>query len=201
MRRLIAVAAVAAVTVAASAAPADVWEVDNNHTEVRFAVKHFFTPVTGKFEDFDIGLRYDPDDPSASEVDVRVKVASVNTNNERRDNHLRSGDFFEAESHPEMTFRSESVRQTGPQTLVATGPLTIKGVTQEVELPIEILGIKEIPEEMRGMLNGATHVASFQATTTLDRRDFGVGVGDWAATLVVGSDVEVEIALEAALRN
>ncbi len=177
-----------------------IWEVDENHTEVTFAVKHFFTPVTGKFKSFDVELRYDPEDPAASSVEVAVDVASIDTENDRRDNHLRSGDFFEAESHPRMTFRSTSVRPTGERTLVATGPLTIKGVTREVELPIEILGIQEIPEEMRPMVGGASQVASFRAATTLDRRDFGVGVGDWAATLVVGKDVDVEIVVEAALR-
>lgn len=180
---------------------ADVWEVDPNHTEVGFSVKHFFTPVTGKFESFDIDLRYDPEQPEASSVSVVVNVASVNTNNEKRDNHLRSGDFFEADRHQEITFRSQSIGRTGANTLVATGPLTIKGVTRTVELPIEVLGIKDIPEQMREMLGGATRVASFRATTTVDRGDFGVGVGDWAAALVVGHDVTIDVTLEAALRE
>jgi polyisoprenoid-binding protein YceI len=201
MKRAIGLLVVAAVTVAAKPGPAAVWDVDPSHTEVGFSVNHFFTPVTGKFEEFDAQLRYDPERPTESTVDVAIRVASVNTNNERRDNHLLSEDFFEAAAHPEMTFRSTSVREVGPNRLVATGPLTIKGVTREIELPIEVLGIKEIPESMQGMLNGASQVASFRATTTLDRRDFGVGVGDWAATLIVGGEVDVEIVLEAAYRD
>lgn len=192
----------AAVSLAMTAAPvAEVWHVDASHTEVGFSVKHFFTPVTGKFESFDVDLRYDPEQPEASSVEVVVDVGSVNTNNERRDNHLLSGDFFEAMEHPQMTFRSESIRQTGPNTLVATGPLTIKGVTRTVELPIEVLGIKDIPEGMQEMLGGATRVASFRATTTVDRGDFGVGVGDWAAALIVGHEVTIDVTAEAALRN
>lgn len=198
----LAVAVLATVSLAMTPAPtATTWHVDPNHTEVGFSVKHFFTPVTGKFENFDVDLRYDPEQPEASSVEVVVDVGSVNTNNERRDNHLLSADFFEAVDHPRMTFRSESIRQTGPNTLVATGPLTIKGVTRTVELPIEVLGIKDIPEDMREMLGGATRVASFRATTTVDRGDFGVGVGDWAAALVVGHEVTIDVTAEAALRN
>ncbi len=200
--RTFALGLVATVSLAMTPAPtAETWHVDPNHTEVGFSVKHFFTPVTGKFENFDVDLRYDPQQPAASSVTVVVEVSSVNTNNERRDNHLLSADFFEAMQHPEMTFRSESVRRTGPSTLVATGPLTIKGVTRTVELPIEVLGIKDIPEPMQEMLGGATRVASFRATTTLDRGDFGVGVGDWAAALVVGHEVTIDVTAEAALRD
>lgn len=201
MRKIVALSVVAAVTVAAKPGPAEVWDVDPSHTEVGFSVKHFFTPVTGKFEDFDATLRYDPEQPEESAVNVTIRAASVNTNNERRDNHLLSEDFFEAATYPEITFRSTSVRSAGPNRLVATGPLTIKGVTREVELPIEVLGIQDIPPQMQEMLNGATQVASFRATTTVNRKDFGVGVGDWAATMIVGGDVEVDIVLEAAYRN
>ena len=178
----------------------DTWEVDPSHTEIGFSVKHFFTPVTGKFESFEVQLEYDAENPEASSVEVAIDVASVNTNNERRDGHLRSEDFFEADAHPQITFRSTAVRQVDAETLVATGPLTIKGVTHEVELPITLLGVQDIPEEMRDMLGGARKVASFSASTVIDRGDFGVGVGNWAATLVVGGDVTIDIALEAALK-
>ena len=80
--------------------------------------------------------------------------------------------------------------------LVATGNLTIKDVTKTVQFPIEILGIQDIPEAMQEMI-GAKQVASFVATLKLDRRDFGVGVGSWAETAVVGSSVEIRIAVEA----
>lgn len=195
MKKIITVA-VTGLTLAAAPAP-EAWNVDTAHSAVTFSVKHFFTPVKGSFDDYQVQVTFDEENPENSTVEARVAIASVNTGNERRDNHLRSGDFFEAEDHPYMTFRSTSVRQVAPNRLVATGPLTIKGVTHEVELPVEILGIKDIPEGMRDMLDGVTRVASFEAGTTIDRRDFGVGVGDWAATLVVGSDVDIAIAVEA----
>jgi len=124
-------------------------------------------------------------------------VASVNTGDDRRDEHLRSADFFEADAYPHITFRSQEVREVAPGRLVARGPLTIKGVARDVELAISRLGVQEIPAEMREMLGGVTRVASFEAETSIDRRDYGVGVGNWAATMVVGGDVEIQIAVEA----
>ena len=171
-----------------------------SHTTVGFSVKHFFTPVEGQFDDFEIDLTYDAENPSASDVSAKLAVASVNTNNERRDNHLRTPDFFEAEAHPAITFVSTSVRDAGSGSLVATGDLTIKGVTRQAEMPITLLGIQDIPAEMQEMLGGAKRVASFEGGLSIDRGDFGVGTGSWAAPLVVGATVDISIAVEAHLR-
>ena len=174
-----------------------VWNVDQPHTEINFTVKHFFTPVTGTFRSYDVDFRFDRENPANSTVKVSIDVASIDTNNERRDNHLRSGDFFNAEAHPTMTFESTALRQVAEDQLVATGDLTIKGITREVELPITILGIVDLPAEMQEMLGGVSQVASFEAGTTLDRREFEVGVANWAQTMIVGGEVEVSINLEA----
>ena len=177
---------------------AEAWNIDKPHTEINFSVRHFFTPVSGTFRSYDVEFWFDQEDPANSSVKVSIDVGSVDTNNERRDNHLRSADFFDAENHPTMTFESTSVEQVSETELVATGNLTIKGLTQEVELPISMLGIKEIPEgPMREMLGGITQVAGFKAGATIDRREFEVGVANWAQTVIVGGDVEVEINLEA----
>lgn len=174
------------------------WNIDGPHTEINFTVKHFFTPVTGTFKEYEVQFWFDRANPANSSVKVSIDVGSVDTKNERRDNHLRSGDFFNAEAHPKMTFESTSVRQVSAEKLVATGDLTIKGITREVELPINLLGIQEIPEgPMREMLGGVTSVASFEATTLLDRREFEVGVANWAQTMIVGGEVEVSINVEA----
>ena len=192
--------ATTAFTVAAAPAAAPMpWDIDASHTTVGFSVKHFFTPVTGQFDDFEIDLQYDEVDPTQSTVSARIAVASVNTANERRDGHLQSADFFDAETHPYITFESTSVRETASG-LVATGDLTIKDITREVELPITLLGIQEIPGEMQEMLGGATKVAGFQAELAIDRGDFEVGTGNWAATLVVGGEVTINLAVEAHLR-
>ena len=80
---------------------------------------------------------------------------------------------------------------------MARGQLTIKGQSSEIDLPITLLGKQDIPEQMQQMLGGSTQVASFKASTAIDRNDYGVGVGNWAATLVVGGEVSIEILLEA----
>lgn len=172
------------------------WRVDSTHTSVNFSVKHFFTPVSGSFREFDIQLDYDPDNPSGGTVEVTIPVASLDTANERRDGHLRTADFFEVDTYPTITFKSSSVRADGSGGLIATGPLTIKDVSKEVDLTISVLGVKEIPEQMQQMM-GAKRVAGFTASTTIDRGDFGVGTGNWAASAVIGDEVEISIQLEA----
>ena len=172
------------------------WTVDPAHTKVNFSVNHFMTPVTGSFEDFDIDLAYDAEHPEKSTVKARIKTASVDTGNTKRDDHLRSADWFEAEKYPYITFESTAVRAQGNR-LVAFGTLTIKGEAKKVELPITLLGTAAIPGEMQAMLGGTKEVASFQAKTSLVRGDYAVGVGSWASNMVVGSDVGIEILLEA----
>ncbi len=173
------------------------WKVDASHTEINFSVKHFFTPVTGTFRSFDIELMFDAEAPENSSVKVDIDVASIDTNNERRDNHLRSEDFFNAGRFPKMTFQSTAVRESGPGQLVATGKLTIKETSREVDLAINVLGVRDLPSEMQEMMGGITRVAGFQGSTTIDRREFEVGVANWAQTVIVGGEVEISVALEA----
>jgi len=180
-------------------APAEavVWNVDQPHTEINFTVKHFFTPVTGTFKSYDVNFRFDRENPANSSVKVSIDVASVDTKNERRDNHLRSGDFFDAENHATITFQSTSVRQLSADQLMATGDLTIKGITQEIELPITLLGVMDLPAQMQEMMGGVTQIASFETSIQVDRREFEVGVANWAQTMIVGGEVDISIALEA----
>lgn len=173
------------------------WNVDGPHTEINFSVKHFFTPVTGTFRDYQVDFQFDRENPENSSMKVTIDVASIDTNNERRDNHLRSGDFFNAAEFPQMTFESTSVKKVSGNQFVATGELTIKGITQEIELPITVLGTTDLPPQMQEMMGGITQIASFEASATLDRREFEVGVANWAQTMIVGGDVVVSISLEA----
>jgi len=195
---LLALTLAAAISLATGApSAAATWSVDSAHTEVNFSVKHFFTPVTGSFQDFEVVLEYDSENPEKSTVEAKIPVASIDTGNEKRDNHLRSADWFEADKYPYITFKSTSVKANGNGQLVARGLLTIKGESHEVDLPITLLGKQDIPEQMQQMLGGTTQVASFKASTAVDRSEYGVGVGSWAATMVVGGDVNIEILLEA----
>ena len=170
MRKIISggVLAISALLIAAGPAPM-VWNVDKPHTGVEFSVRHFFTPVTGQFDDYEIELMYDRERPARSSVKVRIGVASVNTGNEERDGHLRSGDFFEAERYPHITFESDEVLEAGPGELLVRGPLRIKDQVHEVELLIEILGVKDIPAEMQEML-GLGFATGARCTGDADRR-------------------------------
>jgi polyisoprenoid-binding protein YceI len=193
---LLTVIALSTLTIAAGPAPMT-WNVDVPHTGIGFSVKHFFTPVEGQFDNYDIDLVYDRENPENSSVRVSIEVASVNTGSDRRDGHLMSADFFEAEAYPYITFVSESVREVANGRLLVTGPLEIKGRIQIVELPITILGVKDIPSEMQEMLGGVTEIASFETALEIVRGDFDVGTGSWAANVVVGDDVGISIAVEA----
>jgi len=194
---LLVVAVLAApVTHAAASARAN-WSADPDHSEISFSVNHFFTPVNGTFDDYEIDLDYNAEHPEKSSVKARIKVASINTGNEKRDNHLRSSDWFEADKNPYITFKSRSVRKVGDDQLIATGALTIKGKSRQVDLPIKLLGTQMIPEPMQEMMGGAKNIASFEVNLPIERGDYGVGVGDWAATMVVGGQVDVKILVEA----
>lgn len=194
-------AVAASLTLAGASAPGTAalapWSVDPSHTRVGFSVRHFFTPIDGQFDTFTLTLDWDRSTPSRSRVEAHIDVASVNTNNAKRDAHLRSPDFFDAATHASIDFKSTSVRALDAERFVATGELRIKGVARTVDVPVRLLGVKEIPAEMQGMMGGVKRIASFEGTLVLDRRHFGVGTGSWGETAIVGADVEVRFQVEA----
>ncbi len=187
-------AAVNAQPAASYAATADnhsmEWRIDQAHSSILFKINHFFNPVPGTFSEFDGLVNFNPDTPEHGEIDVTVKVASIDTRVERRDGHLLSEDFFEAETYPDMHFRSTDIRHVEGDKYTALGQLTIKDVTREIELPFEFLGVTD------HLMQDDVLVAGLHGTLELKRNDFGVGVGDWASTAVVGDDVSIEILLQ-----
>ncbi len=196
-RNVIVGIAAAGLLLGANAAVAADWNADLSHTEVNFSVNHFFTPVSGSFHNYTVEMKYDAEKPANSSVKVVIPVSTVDTGNEKRNGHLMSPDFFEAEKYPNITFESTKVVKT-EKGMAVTGNLTIKETTKEVTLDVVTLGVSEIPEAMQA--NFGMKVASFRASTKINRNDFGVGVGNWAATLVIGGEVDIEILLEASYR-
>jgi len=166
------------------------WEIDTSHSAINFSITHFFTPVNGAFNSYDADIRFDPNDLQNSSINVNIDVASVDTKNERRDNHLQSEDFFNAEKWPNISFESNNIRKTGDNSFVADGKITIKDVTTDFSLPFTLLGVMDHPMQEN------TQVAGITAETKLNRTDYGVGVGDWAATMVVGDEVSIDLNLE-----
>lgn len=167
-------------------ADASSWEVDQAHSTVAFEVRHFFTQVPGRFNDFSGTILYDPDDVANSEVSFTVQAASIDTENERRDQHLRSADFFDVEKFPTLSFESKKVEAGSGDTLQVTGDLTIHGVTREVTIPVDFLG---------SMGQKAGFATEFQ----IDRKDFNI---TWNRTLdqggaILGDEVTIDIDVEA----
>ena len=179
------------------AMPAKSWDMDKTHSTIGFSVNHFFTPVKGKFDDFNLDINFDPDDIEHSSLNLTVKIASINTGDEKRDGHLQTEDFFGAEKFPVMTFKSSKIISKGDNKYVAIGKLKIKDVEKDIELPFTLLGVKVLPEQMQKMMGGLKEAASFQASFSLNRNDFTVGTGSWAATMVVGDEVNIDITIEA----
>ncbi|MFK5635124.1 MULTISPECIES: YceI family protein [unclassified Ornithinimicrobium] len=144
-----------------------VWHFDPAHTRVGFSARHaMVTTVRGTFTDVTGVIHLDPEDIAASSVEVRLRTASINTNNEQRDEHLRSQDFFNAEQWPEIVFTSSTIDEVEESNYMVVGDLTIRDVTKQVAIPIALLGVQRDP---MGNLR-----AGFEATRRLNRRDFGL---------------------------
>jgi polyisoprenoid-binding protein YceI len=183
---------------AASAAPLS-FDIDKPHSQVGFSIRHFFSKVPGQFKEFSGTIVMDEKDPVASSVEVAIQAASIFTDNERRDGHLRSPDFFAVDSFPTLTFKSTKVAPAGKDKYKVTGDLTMRGVTKPVVLDVEFLGMGQVG--IGGQAMGTK--AGFEATTTLNRRDYGI---NWNKTLdqggvMLGEDVAISLHIEANLKQ
>jgi polyisoprenoid-binding protein YceI len=177
----------------ATAVSTGTWTIDPTHTEIGFSVRHLVSKVRGKFEAFE-GTIVTNEDLATSSVNVTVDLNSINTGTTDRDNHLRSADFFEVETHPKMTFVSTGIVQKSDTDFVVTGDLTIKGVTKPVELATEFLGEGGDPW-------GGTRVG-IEATTEISRKEFGVdfNIPLEGGKVMVGDKISVHINAEAVLQ-
>jgi len=166
---------------------AGTWTIDPSHSEVGFTVRHLMTKVRGQFEKFE-GKVVTGDTLADTTAEATIDLNSVNTRDAQRDGHLRSGDFFDVEHSGPMTFVSRSFDGS-----TATGELTIKGVTNVVELDVEFLGIDKDAY-------GNTRIG-FEATTTINRKDFGVDfdIPLDGGKLLVGHKVDIQLSVQAVL--
>ncbi|MET8546202.1 YceI family protein [Kitasatospora sp. NPDC004799] len=143
------------------------WTIDSTHSEIGFSVRHaMVTNVKGRFTEYDGKLHLDGTHPGNSSAELVIKVASVDTNQAQRDEHLRTGDFFAVESHPEISFRSTSAQLVHGDSYRMTGDLTIKGTTRPVVLDLEYTGSATDAY-------GADRVG-FEGKAVVDRTDFGL---------------------------
>jgi polyisoprenoid-binding protein YceI len=186
------IASILALGIALSApAWATTYNIDKDHSSIGFTVRHLMvTKVHGQFDDFSGTVDYDEKAPAKSSCDVDIKTTSVDTRTTKRDDHLRSSDFFDSAKFPDMTFKSKKVTFSGKKFTVA-GDLTIKGTTKPVTLKGEYNG------SIKGM-QGETR-ASFTASGKINRKDFGL---TWnhaieGGGVVVGDDIDLNFEIEA----
>ena len=181
----------AALAAASPALAAETYQFDKSHTTVGFQVRHIFTMLGGKFQDFSGTIKVDRAKPEASSVEFTIQAATIFTNDPERDEHLKSPDFFDVPTHPTITFKSTSMKANGKDGWLVTGDLTMRGVTKQVTLPVTFLGEGKDPWGNEKM--------GFETLTTLNRKDYGI---NWNKALdqggvLVGDEVKVQISVEA----
>ena len=188
-RRRIALALAASLF--AARALAETYVADRVHSQTTFQVRHLMAKVRGRFTDFDATITGELSKPETAKVEFTVKTASIDTDNESRDKHLRTADFFDSEKYPEMTFRSSKITPRGKDLYDVAGTLTLRGVAKEVVLPVKYLGrtIKDL---------GGREKLGFETEITLNRKDFGLV---WnraldSGSVLLGDDVWVSVSLE-----
>ena len=176
---------------AGNTAGADEWILDKAHSSVNFSVSHLvIARVNGTFGEFDVDFTGSASDFSDAVIETTIKTSSVNTGNEKRDGHLKADDFLNAELYPEIRFVSTGVEKTEDGRYRIIGDLTIRDITKQVVLDTKFNGVVKDPW-------GGTR-AGFEASTTIDRFDFGV---KWDSTtetgnFVAGKDVEITLLME-----
>lgn len=184
-RLLLLVGALVLAVTGVSRAAIETYKIDPVHSTISFRIRHFFTPVPGFFTKFSGVIHVDRDNLENSSVDATIDVPSIDTRVPRRDDDLRSPHFFDVAKFPTAEFKSKSWKKTGEDTFDVTGDLTIRGVTKDVVLKVKSLGFGT------GMQN--RQISGWEASTTLNRNDFGIT----AYPKMLGDDVPVSITIEA----
>lgn len=167
------------------------WAIDPTHSEVHFKVRHLvISTVTGSFTKFEGHVDTSADDFSDAEVEFSADTASINTNHDDRDGHLKSPDFFDAFKYPKLTFSSKGFSRKGENSFVMKGDLTIKGVTREISLDVEMGGVVKDP--------WGNMKAGFEVTGKINRKDFGLIWNALTETgnMVVADEIKVHINVE-----
>lgn len=176
--------------IAAVGLVAGTWTIDASHSEVGFSVRHLMSKVKGRFTEFTGTVTAGSQDPTDSAVEVSITSSSIQTGNDQRDAHLRSADFFDPATGGTLTFVSTGIAET-VDGYVISGDLTINEITKSVDLAAEFLGVAVDAY-------GATRLGA-EATTTIDRSDFGVtfNVPLDGGKLLIGDKVDITLAIEA----
>lgn len=168
------------VTSTAFAAPL---KLDRTHSKVSFTAETLLFDVDGEFGEFTVEVEGDPAKPETVKVKITIDVASIDTKNQKRDDHLRSPDFFDAKTHPIITFTSTSIKKKGNQ-LIVKGKLTMRGKSKEVTIPFKVA---------KGKNGAGVDTTTYKGKLTIDRNDFGVGTGSIAAKISLEDEVDLKL--------
>ncbi|MGH9369299.1 MAG: YceI family protein [Thermoanaerobaculia bacterium] len=163
---------------------------DRNHSTVGFQIRHTVGRVSGRFRDYDGTIRIDRQNPAVSRVELTIRAASIDTDNDKRDADLRSPSFFDVEKYPTITFKSSKIDPKGSDTYLVTGDFTMHGVTRSIQIPVKSNGFAKM---------GKTEKAGFSIAFPLSRKEYGL---TWNRTLdegglMLGDEVEISIEIEA----
>lgn len=158
-------------------------KLDHTHTKVGFTAGTLLFDVDGRFTDYSIDIDGDPAKPDTVKVKASVAIASIDTQNAKRDKHLKSPEFFDMEKYPTMTFASTSVQSKKSQ-LIIKGNLTMHGVTKPVTIPFKVA---------RGKNGAGMDTTSYKGKLTVDRNDFGIGTDSIAAKISLEDEVEIKL--------
>jgi polyisoprenoid-binding protein YceI len=166
------------------------WKIDKTHSELSFRVRHLVSRVSGTFLDWDGAITADPANWNGGSVAVAIRTASITTNNERRDTHLKSPDFFDAATYPEISFKSTSVKVDG-ETITLVGDLTMRGVTKSITMTGSYNGIQ--PGD-----KGRDRVG-FEVSTKINRLDYGVKYNRTVegGGMLLGDEVTIQVTVAA----
>lgn len=171
------------------------WKIDPTHSEVGFKVKHMmFTNVNGKFKEYDSQLQFDENAFENAKLSFKADIASIDTNNTDRDNHLKSADFFNADQYPELNFQSTQIKGTGNEFEI-TGDLNLHGVTKPVTLQAEYSGIMKDP--------WGNNKVGLNITGKINRKDFGLNYNAALETggVLISELVQINIELQLTEKN
>lgn len=175
---------------AAAHAATETYLFDKSHSKVGFQIRHWLTKVEGRFTEYDGKILIDREKPANSSVEMTIQASSIDTGQERRDNHLRSADFFEVEKYPTITFKSSKVVPKEKDLYEVTGELTMHGVTKTIVAPVRHTGFLDL---------GKQEKAGFEITFPINRKDYGIV---WNRTadqggVMLGDEVEISVLVEA----
>lgn len=165
---------------AASAAPV---KLDKTHSKVGFTAETLLFDVDGEFTEYALDVEGDPATPEQAKVTLTIDVNSIDTKNKKRDDHLKSPDFFDASTHPTIKFSSTSIKKRGNQ-LIVKGKLTMHGTTRPITIPLKVA---------KGKNGAGVDTTTYKGKVTIDRNDYGVGTDSIAAKISLDDDVDLKL--------